>query len=259
VVDHVPVLGLVTARTRPHGPPRRSATGTVGWGDLDETSNQYVRPRSLTECRRPYLAFTAIRAMRTERASWLVVDANLCDCKVYIKSGAGHESCPGDCASMPGMSMRRSSSVQPAPRTVRLAAVLLFAVVGVQVLRVVLTFVMFDSLLDAYVEKVGETALPREVVEDGAPQYKAIALINAFVIGGLLALSAAYLLRGAKWARITATVIAALGVCGGVLTLFQPLTPLFTILGVGVAIGLAAAVVLLWRESSGEFFRPPRW
>jgi hypothetical protein len=34
---------------------------------------------------------------------------------------------------------------------------------------------------------------------------------------------------------------------------------LFTILGVGVAIGLAAAVVLLWRESSGEFFRPPRW
>lgn len=148
---------------------------------------------------------------------------------------------------------------RPAPGTVRVAAMLLFAVVAVQVLRAVLTFAMFDTLIDAYAENSGDAGLPRDLIEDRAPRYKEITLINAVVIGGLLALCGVHVLRGARWARVTATVVGALGVCGGALTVLDQLTPLFTVLGVLVAVGLGAAIVLLWWKPSSEYFRAPPW
>lgn len=158
----------------------------------------------------------------------------------------------------PGGSYTAQPTRSAVPSTVNLAAMLLLAVTGVLLLRAVLTYVLFDSLIDDFVEGRGDTALPREVVEEGAPAYKAIALINAVLFGGLLALCAVFVLRGAGWARIVATVVGVLGILGGVVAVLQPATALFKVLGVVVALALVAAVVLLWLAPSSAYFRAAR-
>ncbi len=129
------------------------------------------------------------------------------------------------------------------------------AVVGVLIVRAVLTFLWFDRLVDAYAERQGIEDLPREFAESGAPGYKAFALINVLVLGTALAVLAGFVLRGAGWARVTATVVAALGLLGGVLSVIQPAPVSFTLLGVLVALALAIAVVLLWMPASSAYVR----
>jgi hypothetical protein len=155
----------------------------------------------------------------------------------------------------PGDPYPAQPAVVRAPDTVRLAATLLFAVVGVLAVRAVLTYVLFDSLLDNFAEGRGEEGQPRELIEDRAPQYKPLALVNVVVFGGLLSLCGAFVLRGAGWARITATVVGVLGLLGGLISILQPATAVFKLLGLLVTIGLAAAVVLLWLAPSSAYFR----
>lgn len=159
-------------------------------------------------------------------------------------------STPG--ATTPHMSTHADGrpAAQPArprvPSTVKLAAMLLFAVAGVLVVRVVLTYALFDSLIDNYAESRHMQEMPRSFVEDGAPPYRPVALFNAIVFGGILTLCGCFVLRGARWARITGTVFSDLAILGGVIALLQPATVLFKLLGVLTAAALLAAVVLLW-------------
>ena len=145
------------------------------------------------------------------------------------------------------------------PPAVRTASMLLWVLVALMAVRTLVTIVLLDDLVDAYAESLrGGAALPRDVVADGAPAYVPVALFSLFVFGGLLGLCAAFVKRGAAWARIVATMFASLAALGGLLVLLQPSTVLFTLLGVLSAAVAVAAVVLLFSGPAKAFFRAQR-
>lgn len=143
---------------------------------------------------------------------------------------------------------------KPAPTIVVAAALLLWLLAGLLVLRAVLTFVLFDSLVDSWYESRAVAGVPREIIEDGAPAYRQIALGSAILFGGLIALAAAFLPRGARWARILATVVGGFAFLGGLSAIPQPAV-LFTATGLTVAVAAVVAVVALWLPGSSAFFR----
>lgn len=147
----------------------------------------------------------------------------------------------------------------PAPQSVRTAAMLLWALVGLMAVRTLTTIVLFDDLLDAYAEQVdGAQALPADGVAEAAPAYVSTAVFTLVVFGGLLALCAVHVRRAAGWARIVATMFASLAALAGLLVLLQPSTPLFTVLGLLNAAVAVAAVWQLYSRSANEFFRAHR-
>lgn len=143
------------------------------------------------------------------------------------------------------------------PTSVVVATLLVWLVIGLFVLRAVLTYALFDSLMDSwYSSREDLQGLPREVAEENwAPEFRGAALASALVVCSGLAASAAFLTRGAGWARIVATIFGVLGVLGGLVGLAQPVTGVFTVLALLSAIAAAAAVVALWLPSSSAFFR----
>jgi hypothetical protein len=140
------------------------------------------------------------------------------------------------------------------PSVITYAMALVWTLIGLLVLRAVLTFLLFDSLMDAWV-KSRSAGLPREVLEEGAPGYKAIGLASAIVIGGVLAASAVSLARGARWARVVVTIFGVLGFLGGLIGLVQPAPVWYKLFGLIVAAVALAAVVLLWLPAASDFFR----
>lgn len=142
-----------------------------------------------------------------------------------------------------------------APGTVTVATMLVGSLVGLLVLRAVLTYALFDSLIDHWYESRRSSTLPREIVAEGAPAYRPIALVSAIVIGGGLAVCAAFAARGAGWARIAVTVFGFLGFAAGMIGLLQPSTVLFKLFGLVMAVVAMGAVVLLWLPASSAFFR----
>ena len=109
--------------------------------------------------------------------------------------------------------------------------------------------------MDNWYQSRADSGLPRDFIEDGAPAYRAIALLTTGVIGGGLAICAGFLLRGARWARIVTTVVGPLAFLGGVIGLIQPATAVFKVFGLLIAAVAAVAVVLLWLPGSAAHFR----
>lgn len=133
-----------------------------------------------------------------------------------------------------------------APPAVRTASLILCVLVGLMVVRTLATILLLDDLVDAS-------------ADDGdAPAYVPLALVTLAVFGGLLALCAVFVRRGAGWARIVATMFASLAALAGLQVLVQPSTVLFTLLGVVNAAVAVAAVVLLFSAPANEFFRERR-
>lgn len=135
------------------------------------------------------------------------------------------------------------------PSAVRNAALAVWAILGLLVVRVILTFAMSDALVDAWVDS-NDTAksLPRELVEAGAPKYGAVA-IGVLVIGVVLALAAANLAKGARWARVVVYVFASLNILGIVVSFLAPSLVALMVINALVALLSVAVIVLL---SSGE-------
>jgi hypothetical protein len=135
------------------------------------------------------------------------------------------------------------------PSAVRNAALAVWAILGLLVVRVILTFAMSDALIDAWVDS-NDTAksLPRELVEAGAPKYGAVA-IGVLVIGVVLALAAANLAKGARWARVVVYVFASLNILGIVVSFLAPSLVALMVINALVALLSVAVIVLL---SSGE-------
>lgn len=130
----------------------------------------------------------------------------------------------------------------------RMAALLIWTLVGLLVLRTLLTIVLLDSLIDAFGEGRGDAALGREFLEAAAPAYVPIALISLVLFGGLLALSAIFVGKGARWARITAIVISVLVLLGALLGIFlQASTILFIVVNVLVAVTAVGVIFYLLR------------
>lgn len=122
------------------------------------------------------------------------------------------------------------------PAPVRTAALLLWTLVGLMVVRTLATIVFLDP----------------------GPAYIPTGLLVLLILGGLLGLCAVYVQRGAGWARVVATMFTTAAALAGLLVLLQQSTPLFTLLGLlngGVAV---AAIVLLFSKQSNAFFAKKR-
>lgn len=132
-----------------------------------------------------------------------------------------------------------------------MAVLLIWTLVALLVVRTLLTIALLDSLIDAFSEGRGDAALGREFIEGAAPAYVPIALISLVVFGGLLALCAIFIPKGAGWARITAIVMSALALLGALLGIFvQASTVLFIVINVLVAVAAAAVIYYLVRPAA---------
>lgn len=146
----------------------------------------------------------------------------------------------------PNAHQRRGKHLQ-ATAPVRNATKLLWVLVGIGVLRTILTFALFDSLLDAYVDQRGDTGLSREVVEDEAPAYRSVALVTGLLFAALLTAAALGVSQGRHWARTLGIVLSVLVGFGGLISAIQPAPIVFPLLGVVSAAVAIATVVFLAR------------
>lgn len=142
------------------------------------------------------------------------------------------------------------------PNSVRYAALAVWAILGLAVLRVILTLAFKDDLVDAWIED-NASALPRELAAEGAPSYAGVALVTlAFTV--LLGLAAINLPKGANWARIVAFVFAVLSVLGIVAAFLAPSLLILQIINVLIALLSIAVIVLLASSESSRFFAAAR-
>jgi hypothetical protein len=147
-----------------------------------------------------------------------------------------------------------SAPTTAAPPAVRNAALAVWAILGLVVLRVVLTMAFADDLVDAWIDS-NETAkaLPREIAASGAPAYSAVA-IGILVIGLVLALAAANLTKGARWARVVVYVFASLNIVGILLSFLAPSLVVLMLINALIALLSIAAIVLLSTGPASRFF-----
>jgi hypothetical protein len=141
----------------------------------------------------------------------------------------------------------------PVPSSVRTATLAVWTILALAVLRVILTMVFKDDLIDAWAEDSGRGSLPRELVEDQAPQFTGVAIVT-LVVTALLVFAALNLPKGANWARIVAVVFAALSVLGIVAAFLAPSLILLTIINVLIAVLSVAVIVLLFTSDANRFF-----
>jgi hypothetical protein len=150
--------------------------------------------------------------------------------------------------------MTPTTLMTTAPKPVRLAVGLLCALIGVAVVRTVYVIVAHRLLVDAYLDSKELGYLPRDVAEQFAPAYTVITLIGALGFAVVIGLAMLYMLRGRRWARILATVFCALTVLGGVVTLVQPATAVYRLLGVLSALIALAALITMFQSAANRYF-----
>ncbi len=125
---------------------------------------------------------------------------------------------------------------------VRRARVVAWVVVGLMTLRAVLSALLDEAIVGA------------EVAADTRTRLTVLALATLLVLGGMLALCAWQFGRGANWARLLATVIAAVSVLGGLTGASQDSPAWF--IGLNLLIGAVSAylIALLFRPGSNDWF-----
>lgn len=142
--------------------------------------------------------------------------------------------------------------------SVRTATLLMYGLLAVIVLRALLTILAHDALLDAFADSRDldrSSDYGKQAVESAAPKYTAIALASLVVFGGLLLLATVFVRRGARWARVVATVIAALNLLGTVVAFAQPAPLWYKLLGIAAGVLALGILVLLYRPDANAFFR----
>jgi len=140
------------------------------------------------------------------------------------------------------------------PQSVRNATLAVWAMLGLLVLRAILTFAFADDLLDAYIgDNETRKALPRELVEAAAPSYSGVA-IGVLIIGAVLAFAALNLGKAARWARVVAVIFAALSLLGVVVSLLAPTIAVLLVINILVGLLAVAVIVLVFSGEANRFF-----
>jgi hypothetical protein len=121
------------------------------------------------------------------------------------------------------------------PTLLRAAALTAWVVVVLVVLRTVLAFTRADELLDARSE---------EWVEDRTPLLTAVAL-GMLAAAAVLGLAAAFLPRGARWARVVAMLFALVVVAGAEVLAWTPTIGPLLVIDVALMVLCIAVVMLL--------------
>lgn len=140
-------------------------------------------------------------------------------------------------------------AVTPAepPLAIKTSVNIVWALVGLVVLGVILTLLSLDDIVDA----VGTDLTSEE--RDAARTAAIVGAIVALVIfGGVWTVLAIFLRKGANWARIVLTVLSALGLLLGLLTLGNLPAVLLVIRLVQLAL-YVALIVFMWRPESSQY------
>ena len=156
-----------------------------------------------------------------------------------------------------------NTAIAAPPQSIRTAVNLVWALVGLSVLALVLTVVMRDQLIESWAQASGSYGDMyddggADAVSDYAPAFVPIAIISTIIFGGIMALLAIFLRRGAGWARIVLTVLAVLGVLGALTTFAQHRPALFLVLTVVQLALYVGLLVFLWHRDSSAYLKGRR-
>ena len=140
----------------------------------------------------------------------------------------------------------------PRPASVDIAVKLIWATIALSLVSAVVTFVMLDSIIDQQLEAAG---VSETISSDSVRSITIAGAVFGLVISvGISTLLAIFIGKGANWARIVYTVLAALGVLGSLFGFgSEPIA-----LGVLSLLSLlltVVAVVMLFRAESNAWFK----
>lgn len=138
------------------------------------------------------------------------------------------------------------------PPSVQRAVMLIWVNIALSVVTTILTFVFIDDIA---------AAQGFELDEAGADTVRSAAIVGAIiglvVFGGLYVLLAIFISKGANWARIVWTVLAAIGIVFGLIGLLGDQPALLLIVGLVGLVLTIWTLVLLWTKDSSAYFRGP--
>lgn len=142
-----------------------------------------------------------------------------------------------------------STPAEPPP-SIKTAVNIIWALVALTVLGAVLTVAFLDDVVKA-------AGLDLTAAEQDAARTAAIAgaVVGVLIFGGLFILLAVFLRRRANWARIVLTVLAVLGILGGLYNLATTQPAIFHILNVVELLLYAALIFFLWRRDSSDYLK----
>ena len=141
------------------------------------------------------------------------------------------------------------------PSSVATAVKLMWASIALSVLSTVLTFVMLDSIIDMSLEAAGSAgAVGRDTIRASAITGAIIGLIIGV---GLWLLLLTFIKKGANWARITITVLGALGLIFGLLGLIGEQPIALKLVSVVSMLLTAGIIFFLWKKESNPWFGKP--
>lgn len=143
----------------------------------------------------------------------------------------------------------------PRPAPVDLAVKLLWGAIALSVLGAVLTFAAGGSMIDDQLVQAGATT---EQADAAKTMVVVVGGMIALVLTGLFVLLTVFIAKGANWARITTTVLTAIGVVvtlpslAGIGSAGQPVTS--TVVSLVQLLLTVVAVVMLFRPDSNAWF-----
>jgi hypothetical protein len=148
-----------------------------------------------------------------------------------------------------------AAAAEPPPPSVRTSVTLVWTIVALSVLNAALTFLYLDEIVAA--------TLPAQATgidEDAARVGIVVGSVFFLVIfGALWVMLAVFLRRGANWARIVLTVLAALGVLFGAFGLVNREQPTaLTVTSLLSTVLEAALLYCLWQADTSAFIKGRR-
>jgi lysylphosphatidylglycerol synthetase-like protein (DUF2156 family) len=146
-------------------------------------------------------------------------------------------------------------AVTPAepPPAIKTSVNIVWAVVALVVLGTILTLLSLDDIVDSVGTDL--TSDERDAARTGAIVGAIVALV---IFGGLWTVLAIFLRRGANWARIVLTVLAALGLVLGLLTLGGNLPAVLLVIRLVQMALYVALIVFMWRPESSQYIAGQR-
>ena len=146
-------------------------------------------------------------------------------------------------------------AVTPAepPPAIKTSVNIVWAVVALVVLGTILTLLSLDDIVDAV--GVDQTSAERDATRTGTIVGAIVALV---IFGGLWTILAIFLRKGANWARIVLTVLAALGLVLGLLTLGGNLPAVLLVIRLVQMALYVALLVFMWRPESSQYIAAQR-
>lgn len=164
------------------------------------------------------------------------------------RPGEPHQPYGGMPTPPPDVATGQSRSAEP--KEVKQAATALYVIAAVQVISLLLTLTQLDTIEDEI--RAVEPGVTESDVQVGVTIGIGIAVLLTLVFVGLPILAAVKARQGRNWARILGTVMAAIA---GLLALLGLGSGGPTaILNIVTVLAAIAAIVLLWRKPSSEYF-----